>query len=82
MSSHFQIAIIGGGIVGLATGRELTSRFPGVRLVVIEKAYGGRDSRNTEPHAAGIRGIHVPGTSIVDYGRVAEKLGDLITRNG
>ena len=32
-----KIAIIGGGIVGLATGLELTSRFPEVRLVVIEK---------------------------------------------
>jgi L-2-hydroxyglutarate oxidase LhgO len=166
MSSHFQIAIIGGGIVGLATGLELTSRFPALRLVVIEKESilaGHQTSHNSgvihsgiyykpgsfkarlcvegadallrfcqehsvpfdtcgkvivatseselprleelyrrgnanklkglqmltaeqirefEPHAAGIRGIRVPGTSIVDYARVAEKLGDLIARNG
>jgi L-2-hydroxyglutarate oxidase len=166
MSSHFQIAIIGGGIVGLATGLELTSRFPEVRLVVIEKesflaghqtshnsgvihsgiyykpgsfkarlCVEGADAllrfcqehsvpfdtcgkvilatseselprleelyrrgnanklkglhmltaeqiREIEPHAAGIRGIRVPGTSIVEYARVAEKLGDLIVRNG
>jgi (S)-2-hydroxyglutarate dehydrogenase len=166
MSSHFQIAIIGGGIVGLATSLELTSRFPEVRLVVLEKesllaghqtshnsgvihsgiyykpgsfkarlCVEGADAllrfcrehsvpfdtcgkvivataeselprleelyrrgnanklkglqmltaeqiREIEPHATGIRGIHVPGTSIVDYGRVAEKLGNLITRNG
>jgi L-2-hydroxyglutarate oxidase LhgO len=166
MSSHIQIAIIGGGIVGLATGLELTARFPGVRLAVIEKESSlarhqtshnsgvihsgiyykpgsakaklcvegaeallrfcqehalpfdlcgkvilatsenelpqleelyrrgntnglmglqmltAEQIREIEPHAAGIRGIHVPGTGIVDYGRVAEKFGDLIARNG
>jgi (S)-2-hydroxyglutarate dehydrogenase len=166
MSSNIQFAIIGGGIVGLATGLELTNRFPGVRLVVIEKEpflAGHQTSHNSgvihsgiyykpgsfkarlcvegaeallrfcqehtvpfdtcgkvivataeselprleelyrrgnanglkglqrltaeqireiEPHASGIRGIHVPGTSIVDYGKIAEKFGELITRNG
>jgi (S)-2-hydroxyglutarate dehydrogenase len=166
MSSPIQIAIIGGGIVGLATGLELATRFPGMRLVVIEKEpflAGHQTSHNSgvihsgiyykpgsfkarlcvegaaalvqfcqehaipfetcgkvilateeselprleelyrrgnanglkglrmlmaeqireiEPHASGIRGIHVPGTSIVDYRRVAEKFGELITRNG
>jgi L-2-hydroxyglutarate oxidase len=166
MSSPIQIAIIGGGIVGLATGLELATRFPGMRLVVIEKEpflAGHQTSHNSgvihsgiyyrpgsfkarlcvegaaallpfcqehtipfetcgkvivateeselprleefyrrgnanglkglqmlmaqqireiEPHASGIRGIQVPGTSIVDYRRVAEKFGELITRNG
>ena len=166
MYSDIQIAIIGGGIVGLATGLELTTRFPGVRLVVIEKepllaghqtshnsgvihsgiyykpgsakaklCVEGADAlvgfcqehavpfdicgkvivatseselprleelyrrgntnglkglqmltaeqiREIEPRAAGISGIHVPSTGIVDYGRVAAKYGDLITRNG
>jgi (S)-2-hydroxyglutarate dehydrogenase len=31
------IAIIGGGIVGLATGLELTRRFSGISLAIIEK---------------------------------------------
>src|SRR5271156_5543838 len=31
------IAIIGGGIVGLATGLEFTRRFPGISLAIIEK---------------------------------------------
>src|SRR6266540_4105238 len=31
------IAIVGGGIVGLATARELLRRRPGARLVVLEK---------------------------------------------
>ena len=160
------IAIIGGGIVGLATGLELTRRFPGVSIRVIEKepavarhqtshnsgvihsgiyykpgslkaqlcvegaksmvdfcleqaipyeicgkvivatsqdelprleelyARGqgnglqglrmlqGDEIREIEPHAAGIQGIHVPGTGIVDYSRVAEKYAQLIAANG
>lgn len=160
------IAIIGGGIIGLATALELTERFPGVALAVIEKEPGiaahqtghnsgvihsgiyykpgslkarlcveGADSmvrfcqehgvpyeicgkiivatneeelprlsdlyargqqnglqnlrlldhdeiREIEPHAAGIRGIHVSGTGIVDYVKVAEKYAELIRNRG
>ncbi|MDP9112029.1 MAG: FAD-dependent oxidoreductase, partial [Candidatus Eremiobacteraeota bacterium] len=35
----YDIAIVGGGIVGLATGRELLSRHPHVRLVNLEKEH-------------------------------------------
>lgn len=35
-----------------------------------------------EPHVAGLAGIFVPQTGIVDYKRVAEKYKDLILRNG
>jgi L-2-hydroxyglutarate oxidase len=38
--------------------------------------------REIEPHAAGIRGVHVPGTAIVDYRKVAEKYADLIKSRG
>lgn len=31
------VGIVGGGIIGLAVGRELTSRFPGLDVVVFEK---------------------------------------------
>jgi heterodisulfide reductase subunit A-like polyferredoxin len=31
------VAIIGGGIVGLATAREITNRFPKASVVVVEK---------------------------------------------
>ncbi|MFI5073167.1 MAG: L-2-hydroxyglutarate oxidase [Terriglobales bacterium] len=161
-----EVAIIGGGIVGLATGLELTMQFPEVRLVILEKeefVAGHQTSHNSgvihsgiyykpgslkarlcvdganellrfcqkhavpydrcgkvivassqselprleelyrrgnenglkgiqmltaeqirevEPHVAGIRGIHVPGTSIVDYRKVAEKYAELIICNG
>ncbi len=33
----FDVAIIGGGIVGLATGYQLTRRFPRCRLLILEK---------------------------------------------
>src|SRR5271163_5192939 len=36
-SSHYQIAIIGAGIVGLATALELTRSYPGSSLLVLEK---------------------------------------------
>lgn len=38
--------------------------------------------RAIEPHAAGIRGIHVPGTAIVDYRAVAQRYADLICGRG
>jgi L-2-hydroxyglutarate oxidase LhgO len=160
------IAIIGGGIVGLATGLEFTQRFPGISLAIIEKEsalarhqtghnsgvihsgiyykpgslkarlcvegvtallrfcqeYGvpydicgkvivatqedeiprlrdlyargqsngleglrmlnSEEIREIEPHAAGIQGIQVPGTGIIDYSKVAEKYAELITARG
>lgn len=35
--TEYDIAIVGGGIVGMATGRALTERDPSVRLIVLEK---------------------------------------------
>src|SRR3989442_1384051 len=37
MENSYDIAIIGGGIVGLATARALGRRSPGARLVILEK---------------------------------------------
>jgi L-2-hydroxyglutarate oxidase len=166
ISAHVDIAIIGAGIVGLATALELINRFPGISLSVIEKEMtvashqtghnsgvihsgiyykpgslkarlcieGARklvnfceehavpyeicgkvivatdakelarldelyrrgnenglrgirmltatEIRDIEPHAAGIRGIRIPDTGIVDYGKVAEKYAELITTRG
>jgi threonine dehydrogenase-like Zn-dependent dehydrogenase len=31
------VAIVGGGIVGLATAREIVNRFPSAKVVVVEK---------------------------------------------
>ncbi len=35
--------------------------------------------RDLEPHAAGVRAIHVPDAGIVDYRQVCQRLSDLIT---
>lgn len=35
--SRLPVGIVGGGILGLAVGRELTRRFPGLEVVVFEK---------------------------------------------
>jgi L-2-hydroxyglutarate oxidase LhgO len=166
MAFEANIAVIGGGIVGLATGLELTNRFPRLRLVIIEKEsriaahqtshnsgvihsgiyykpgslkaklctegaallmrfcqehevpfkvcgkiivatrgpelprleellrrgngnglkglrkLSAEQIRELEPQAAGICGLHVPATGIVDYEKVANKYAELIVRNG
>ena len=154
------VAVVGAGIVGLAVARSLSTRHPGLRVVVLDKENGiaqhqtGRSSgvihsgvyyapgslkarlcvqgaaalraycdereipyvdcgkvivasdaaelprleellrrgtangapgleligperlRELEPHAAGVRALHVPGTGIVDYGLVARAFAD------
>ena len=35
--TRFDVAVIGGGIVGLATAYELTRRYPGTSIIVLEK---------------------------------------------
>ena len=37
MSDRFDLAVVGGGIVGLATARALLAERPGLRLVILEK---------------------------------------------
>ena len=43
---------------------------------------GAERLRELEPHAAGIKALHVPGTGIVDYGAVARKYAELIQKAG
>ena len=38
--------------------------------------------REIEPHCGGLRGLHVPGTGITDYGAVCRKYAELITKRG
>jgi L-2-hydroxyglutarate oxidase len=166
MDDRFDIAIIGGGIVGLATAHEITRRYPDKTLVLLEKepALGrhqtGHNSgvihsgiyykpgsakartctrggsllrqfcdehgvryhqcgkivvarneseipmleelhrrgsangvpglkvlsaealREIEPHAMGLRALHVPTAAIVDYGKVLETLARGVTERG
>ncbi len=162
----YDVAVIGGGIVGMATAREFLARAPGLSLVVLEaedhpavhqtghnsgvihsglyykpgslkarccvegreamyrfcRDYGiahercgkvvvatraeqlpalqelerrGRanglqglrpltpaELRGYEPHVAGIAGLHVPQTGIVDYSQVTRTLADLVRAAG
>ena len=161
----FDLGVVGGGIVGLATAYDFVSRFPGRRVVVLEKEAAvaahqtGRNSgvihsgiyykpgslkattcrtgkwllesfceaeqlpfeicgkvivavteaegpaldrifdrgvangvecehigpgrlRELEPHVAGVRGLHVRETGIVDYRAVCERLAEKIRTGG
>lgn len=162
----FDVIIIGGGIVGLATGRELLQRFPDYKLLIVEKEQAvaahqtGHNSgvihsglyykpgslkaklcvvgaarmvrfcqensvpyelcgkvvvatseseipaleellrrgtangvpnlrvlnaeqiREIEPHANGVRGIHVPGTGITDFTAVTQKYAEHVLASG
>ncbi len=40
MDTRYDVAIVGGGILGLATARALLERAPGLRLVLLEKEAG------------------------------------------
>lgn len=55
-------------------GRE--NRLDNLRML------GAEELREYEPHAAGMAGIHVPQTGIVDFRKVAEKYAALITSKG
>ena len=165
MPNRYDVAIVGGGILGLATARALLERVPGVRIVVLEKeaklathqtghnsgvihsgiyyrpgsykaklcgegkglmrefcaAHGiqvvdcgkvivatredelprlqtlyergiangvpvemidAKRLREIEPHAAGLRAIHSPTTSIVDFGAVSTAIAGELTARG
>ncbi len=48
----YDIAIVGGGIVGLATGRELLQRYPRLRLAILDKESG--IGRHQTGHNSGV----------------------------
>jgi L-2-hydroxyglutarate oxidase len=49
---------------------------PGLRMV------GAEELREIEPHAAGVRALHSPGTGIIDFGRVVEVLAAELAADG
>jgi L-2-hydroxyglutarate oxidase LhgO len=50
--SHYNIIIIGGGVVGLGVALEISSRFPRLRLLVLEKE--DRVARHQSGHNSGV----------------------------
>ncbi|GAA3718507.1 L-2-hydroxyglutarate oxidase [Microlunatus aurantiacus] len=56
--------------------RGRANNVPGLKMV------GPEELREIEPHAAGIRALHSPGTGIIDFGRVVEVLAEELRRDG
>jgi L-2-hydroxyglutarate oxidase len=165
-TATYDVTVIGGGIVGMATAREMLARDPGLSLLVLEaedrlaahqtgnnsgvihsglyykpgslkarycvegreamyqfcrangiahdrcgkivvaaceehlpalqelerrgranglqglRSLRAEELREYEPHVAGIAGLHVPETGIVDYSQVTRTLGDLVVAAG
>ena len=50
--SRYDVVIAGGGVVGLATGLEITRRFPRLRLLLVEKE--DRVARHQSGHNSGV----------------------------
>lgn len=46
------------------------------------KIIGSDELKEFEPHAVGVKAIHVPQTGIIDYKIVANKYADIITKSG
>jgi (S)-2-hydroxyglutarate dehydrogenase len=46
------------------------------------KIMGTEELREHEPHVAGLKGIFVPQTGIIDYGKVAEKYAEVLKEGG
>src|SRR5579862_8679223 len=51
-NARYDVIIIGGGVVGLGVGLEITRRFPGKRLLVLEKE--DRVARHQSGHNSGV----------------------------
>ena len=50
--THYDVVIVGGGIVGLAIALEITRRFPRLRLLLLEKE--DRVGRHQSGHNSGV----------------------------
>ncbi len=57
-------------------GRGRANGVPGLRMI------GAEELREIEPHAAGIRALHVPGTGIIDFAQVTATLQRLLAERG
>ena len=53
VDAEFDVAVVGGGIVGMATAREILKRYPHLSVVVLEK------ERDVAPHQVCVRDGHL-----------------------
>ena len=54
-NSSYEIIVVGGGIVGLATARALLEKYPGCSLAVLEKNRPSLSTKPEEIRASSIR---------------------------
>ena len=64
------------GRLGNLLERGLANGVPGLREV------GPEELREIEPHAAGVRALHSPGTGIIDFARVTRSLAAELVEDG
>ena len=83
-SSHFDLTIIGAGIIGLATAMEMAERYPRVKLLLLEKE--NQIARHQTGHNSGVihGGIYYkPGSLKAETCVVGRKaLLELCDKNG
>ena len=63
MATRFDVVVVGAGIIGLATARELQRRRPGGRVAVVDKE--GAPGAHQTSHSSGVvhRGVYyTPGS--------------------
>lgn len=65
--------------LGRLTDLEQRGRANGVTGL---RMVGPEEMREIEPHAAGVRALHVPGTGVIDYGRVVQVLVEQLQSSG
>jgi len=56
--------------------RAIANEVPGARMISLEELH------ELEPHAAGIRAMHVASTGIIDYVAVARRYADIVRERG
>src|SRR5207249_1291835 len=56
--------------------RGAANEVPGLAMIGLDKL------RELEPHCTGIAALHVPGTGITNYARVAQKYAQLVQEGG
>lgn len=60
--------------------RDISER--GIRNQVAHERIGPERLRELEPHVRGVEALHVPSSGIVNYGRVSERLAELLCEGG
>jgi len=64
------------GALGVLFNKGIANGLEGIKMLSAEEL------KEYEPHVAGIKGIHVPQTGIIDYMEVSKKIAELVNEMG